>query len=394
MDVNATWDRIAATIQNVMEAGWVQITRYDAERDEAVVVGASPFQIPTLNRLCIMTDALIAPLNPFHRGHQAWANFYTRQVYLEGLVTRTTIDNYLHGILAPELVAVLAQYETLHTVHILPLKNSREEVAGALIAYGGPETLFTRLDQFEDLVWLYREVLQASYPAPMLHTLQQASWNWHIHMAERLTEHAEILDTVIQSRLSAGTWRLSEILNQHDLPSALQTAIREVRDILSNLAADEVYSLSQALYPSLLRIGLLPGISALINDNAFRDRIALSIDEEIKAWDHPLHNHIPWSIRLAAWTIVRCQLETLTQAVQPESIRIHIAVGSKRLWIQIQGDPHGAISKISQRAAIDEYALLLAGTTFWSDQGSSLMAILPLTFEAAFAVPTPIFPEP
>lgn len=393
MDVKQTWDRIAGTIQNVIDAGWVHITRYDAARDEVVIVGTSPFRIPTLNQLLVVTDTLISPLSPFHRNHHPWVNFVTRQVYLEGQGVRTTIDNFLSGILAPELIAVLAQYGMLHSVQAFPLKNSHKEVTGALIAYGGTDTRFDQLPQFEDLIVLSREVIHAPHSQSIVHAIQEASWNWNTYSVQRRTEHADVLDTVVQSRLSASTWRLNELLNRDDLSPSLQSAIREVRDILSNLAADEIYELSQSLYPSLLRIGLIPGLSGLINQNPWAAQIELTTDEETRDWDHPLHNHIPGSIRLGAWAMVGLHLEALTYGPRPAAIRIHVAIGQGRLWLQIQGDLHNPLRSPSHRAEIDEYALLLAGTTYWWDCGASLMVILPLSFDSAVKISDSTAPE-
>lgn len=383
MHAKTAWDRVATTIQEVLGAGWVQITRYAKARDEVSVLGTSPFRIPNLNRLQIITDTLKSPLNPFYRSHSAATNFLTREVYLEGRPVEATIDSFLHDILAPELLALLTQHQSLHRVQVNPIHSTRGEFQGAIVAYGGLKTSFDEVHPWENLVQLCDELLNPLDSATATASIQEAAWNWGARAAERRTHHAEVLNTVVQSRLSAVNWRLSEILNDNnDLPDAIRDTLMASRDMVTNLATTHVYELGEALYPSLLRIGLLPGLSALINEKNMVGRILLSCDEEMRAWDHPLDNRISWSIRLASWTIAKLQLKALTAGPGSDSIRIHAAVSQECLWLQIQEDSASPLTAHPHRMEIDQCALLSGGTTYWSDHDSSLMLILPLTYQA------------
>ncbi len=385
MDVKTAWELLATTIQNITDAAWVQITQYEASRHEVMVVGTSPFEIPALNQLRMLTDTLRSPLNPFYRSHHPGVNFQTRQVYLEGFVVRTTIERYLHGILDSELLATMGQVDSLRSVVAIPIKDSNGEIKGALVAYGGPGTLYSQLERLESLVALCRELLDHPGPKPTLDSIQKAARSGYTRCAERRAQQADMLDTVIQSRLSAATWRLNELLNDHELAPSIRGPIRESRDILSNLASDDLYKFSQTLYPSLLRIGLLPGISALINESPASSRIELSADDEVKMWDHPLHNRILWGVRLAAWNLVGLQLRALIATNCPDKIRVHVAIGHGCLWLQIQGDPNCPVIPAPHREDADQYVLVLRGTTYWSDHDTSLMAILPLTSQTIIA---------
>ncbi len=381
MYAKTVWDRAATIIQEILGAGWVQITRYDGARGEVFIMGISPFQIPNLNRLQIITDALKSPLNPFYRSHSGSTNFLTREVYLEGRPIQTTIDSFLQGILAPELLAVLTKHQSLHQVQVNPIQGPHGDIWGAILAYGGLKRAFDQVYPWEKFVQLCDELLGPQSDAPSRESIQEAAWNWNARAAERRTQHAEVLNTVVQGRLSAVNWRLTQILNDNDdLPEAIRGPLTTAREIVTNLATNQVYELGQELYPSLLRIGLLPGLSALINQNERAERILLSADEEMRVWDHPLDNRIAWHIRLASWTIAKLQLRTLTESDASDSIRVHAAVSQECLWLQIQEDSPSPLNRNPHRAEIDQCALLCGGTTYWSDHETSLMLILPLTY--------------
>jgi hypothetical protein len=232
-------------------------------------------------------------------------------------------------------------------------------------------------------VQLCDELLGPLDGAPSTESIQEAACNWSARCPERRSHHAEMLNTVVQGRLAAVNWRLTEILNDNeDLPAAIRDPLKIARNIVTNLATNQVYELGQELYPSLLRIGLLPGLSALINERDMVGRILLSSDEEMRVWDHPLDNRISWNIRLASWTIAKLQLKALTEGTTSDSIRIHVAVSQECLWLQIQEDSPSALNAHPHRTEIDQCALLSGGTTYWSDHDTSLMLILPLTYQA------------
>ncbi|MDA1188194.1 MAG: hypothetical protein O2854_00725 [Chloroflexi bacterium] len=199
-------------------------------------------------------------------------------------------------------------------------------------------------------------------------------------------EIAEVLHGKVQTSLLVAWHRLGESVALLDRkPDEAKAAFIEIRDEIDRIREREVREVSHTLHPSVIRVGLLPAVRALLESYESDFSVALSASDEVAKLDDVLDNQIAEPIRLIAYRVLQESISNVQRHAEAEKILVTLGlVEDRQLLISIKDNGKGfkpgtikyglGLNSIADRVAI-------AGGS-WSiesslDAGTTLTVQLP-----------------
>src|SRR5690606_34441657 len=157
-----------------------------------------------------------------------------------------------------------------------------------------------------------REVSLAAENAALLDTVRaqlsevRASRKLIMNLDEDLRRSlAERMHGHIQSRLLRAWHQLGVAKNEYQgNRERSERILEEVRADLDQLREVEIRQVSHLLHPSIVRVGLRPAVQSLVAEFQDSLEINLQFDDKMLAWDDPVDNRIPESVRLVVYRVL------------------------------------------------------------------------------------------
>ena len=170
----------------------------------------------------------------------------------------------------------------------------------------------------------------------------------------------------VQGKLLALNGRLQELLRGTSLSSETAQLLSGVVDDMDQVIQQEVSVLSRRLYPSILRMGLVPAIQSLGDQFETSVRMAMEMDDELKRRERADRNVIPEPVRLTAYRIVEEALNNVVKHAQASAVTVRLDLpseGQLRLAVQDNGqgfDVEGASGGLGM-TTMQDYAEAAGG---------------------------------
>lgn len=197
-------------------------------------------------------------------------------------------------------------------------------------------------------------------------------------------EIAQGLHSSVQSKLIVLNHRLDEVTRE--AAEGSRSELTDTRRILSEVTERDLDSLSQQLYPAILRRGLVPALQSLSDRFESAVTINITFDRELERRERADVRWIRESVRLAAYRITENALTNVLKHSKATAVKIELdQLSAQLLRLRIEDDGVGFVVDTALRgdglASMKDYAESLGGEcVIRSDpsEGTQVTATLPL----------------
>lgn len=195
-----------------------------------------------------------------------------------------------------------------------------------------------------------REVALSTENAQLLDTVRaqlsevRASRKLIVSVDENLRRSlAERMHGHIQSRLLRAWHQIGVAKDDLQVDrECSEKILEEVRTDLDQLREEEIRQVSHLLHPSIVGVGLIPAVRSLVAE--FQGSLAIDVehDEKVMAWDDPVDNRIPESVRLVAYRVLEEALNNVLAHAEATSVQISLAItDDERLALTVRDNGRG-----------------------------------------------------
>lgn len=317
---------------------------FDREKGRAVRVAGSTstprisLGVRDLER--IFQGFSLEDLNP-----EVTANPLLRQIFLEGMPVRATLEEVTAGFVDVEVLAALKSRIGIAHVFAVPLRCRGQIFAALTFHHAEPITQAIEAigKAFARQVTLLME--NTCLLAESRRHLEELRRS-HALLAEAEEELrrkvAEFLHGEVQSRLLVVWHRLGEASDLiSTVPERAAALVEECRDVLDRVREEDVRKVSHRLHPAIIQVGLIPALRSLADTNRHRMDIRLSVDAQVAEWDSVAQNSIPQRIRLTAYRIVQEALANACRHARASSAEVRLSAREGALTIVVVDDGDG-----------------------------------------------------
>jgi signal transduction histidine kinase len=210
-----------------------------------------------------------------------------------------------------------------------------------------------------------------------------SQWRQIADAEERVRrEISELLHSRVQSRLLVVWQRLAgyEALLERD-PAAAHRLVAEMRDEIERIRERDVRAASHRLHPSVVRIGLVAAIDALVEQFRPALEVELRVDELVRAIDDPVDNGFAEPVRLALYRALEEALANVVRhaGVARVDVDLVLADDTVRLTVRDRGRgfwPGVPRPGLGLRTVADRLAVLGGSLTVESAPGHGTLLIM------------------
>ena len=218
---------------------------------------------------------------------------------------------------------------------------------------------------------------------------------------ERLRQEiAELLHSRVQNRLLVAWHRVQQACDVlADDAARARALLAEVAQQLDDVREHDVRQVSHLLHPSIIQVGLVPALERLADDFLPQFQIDLHVEDPVAELDDPEHNHLPESVRLAAYRVVEEAFGNAARHARARQVEVALGLRTDQLAIRVRDDGQG-FDPAAVRAGLGLSSIAARvgcvggswGVSSTPGQGTALEALLPLTLaeDAPLAMAAPL----
>ncbi len=152
---------------------------------------------------------------------------------------------------------------------------------------------------------------------------------------------AELLHGSVQTKLLVAWHRLGQCQRMLKSDAAQAEALlADIREEIDRIREHEVREASHILHPSVINVGLVPAVRAMVAGFSDALEIALEVDPELTRLDTPIDNQVPDDVRLIAYRVLEEGLNNVYKHAEARSARIYLGIqpdGSLQIMLRDDG---------------------------------------------------------
>lgn len=199
---------------------------------------------------------------------------------------------------------------------------------------------------------------------------------------------AEMLHGSVQTKLLVAWHRLGQCQRvlKSDVAQA-EVLLADVREEIDRIREREVREASHILHPSVIDVGLVPAVRAMVASFSDALEVELEVAPELTRLDAPIDNQVPDDVRLLAYRVLEEGLSNVYRHADTRSARIYLGTqsdGSLRITLRDDGKGFNS-SNVSRGLGLTSIADRIGalggrwGITSAVGRGTTLSLRIPMT---------------
>ena len=180
-------------------------------------------------------------------------------------------------------------------------------------------------------------------------------------VSEYLHGHVQSMLLVLQRRLG----QCQEFLSAQ--PEMASCLLEEIGSELRRVSEEDIRRVSHELYPSVVKLGLIPALRSLRDHLWGAVQVELRIEKSLTLGEQPLDRSCPEEFKVAVYCIVEEAMDNVVKHANVQSASVGLYYGGDgNISLDVTDDGHGfesdKVSSVSGLLAIHDYAEALGGT--------------------------------